>query len=115
MNIDRRTLRRMIFTIGNDKVGCLDRDERRIAKEVRRVFNGYLLGSIGWADFSFTWDISPGDPKEARNASVRKLSLNEWGGEIIVLWEWKKYLKEFIDIHGKNIVPPPCFTRQSKL
>jgi hypothetical protein len=105
----------MIFTIGNGREDSLDRDERELVKEVRRVFDGYLLGPVGWADFSFAWDISPGDPKEARNASIRELSLEEWGGEIMILWEWKTYLKEFIDIHGKDVAPPPCFTRQERL
>jgi hypothetical protein len=113
--IDRRTLRRMIFTVREGRIETLDRDERQLAEEVRQEFDGYLLGSIGWSDFTTKWDIGPGRPEEAHMASRKKLLIADWGGEIINLWEWKQYVKEFIDLYGKTASPPPCFTRQGRL
>lgn len=115
LTINRRTLRRLIFTVRDGRQHLLDRDEREMAEKVFKEFDGYLLGSIGWADFSIKWDIGPGKPEEYKKASIKILSLQEWGEEIVNLWEWKQYKKEFIDLYGKNAVPPPCFTRQERI
>lgn len=113
--INRRTLRRMIFTVRDGRQHLLDKNERELAEEVEKEFTGYLLGAIGWADFAVKWDISPGDPEDAGKASRQERSLFAWGENIINLWEWKEYIKEFSNIYGHRAVPPPCFTRQERL
>lgn len=115
IEITRRQLRNAIHHIAMGRLNVLDKQERQIAEEVKTVFNGYLLGSIGWADFSWKWDINPGPPEKYQEASIRKMGINQWGGEIINLWEWKQWTQDFINLFGRNAVPPPCFTQQEKL
>ncbi len=114
MEIPRRRLRRLLFAI-RDNAGNLDREDRDLRDLIYEDFNGYLSGAFGWQDFSFKWDISPGLPKEVNNASHRKLNISDWAGEIMVLWEWKSYMKQFEELYGKFAILPTCFTRQETI
>lgn len=121
--INRRTLRRMIFTIREGRENLLDRDERDMVEEVRQEFEGYLLGHIGWADFSIKWDINPGSIEDEGRWPFIEKPISEWGENIMNLWEWKEWLQEFKEFNekkygkkrAKNMVPPPCFTRQQRI
>jgi hypothetical protein len=115
MEISRRQLRYLLFSV-RDQRNNLDKDEQELAEEVYRVFHGYLLGSVGWLDFSFKWDINPGPVEDENIWSQRKLSIADWSAEIINLWEWKEWSSKFQELYGKERkFPPPCFTRQEVL
>jgi len=113
--INRRLLRRMIFMVRHNTKHILDKKEIELVEKVEQEFTGYLLGPIGWGDFTMKWDISPGHPTEAKDASRVKRTIADWGDSIINLWEWKDYLKDFKNIFGDQAIPPPCFTRQERL
>ena len=121
--ISRRTLRRMIFMVRENSIQLLDRDERKIAEEVRNEFAGYLLGPMNWDDFTIKWDISPGLIDDDGMWSLRKKSIIEWCEQIIDIWEWKEWLREFATFneqkygkdHARKAIPPPCFTRQERM
>jgi hypothetical protein len=99
--VSRRQLRRLIFTIRDDRVDLLDNNDKEKASLVYKYIDGFLLGSIGWADFSLKWDIHPEYP--------------DCDVEIISLFEWKEWLHRWIGKYGKDAIPPPCFTRQGRL
>jgi hypothetical protein len=113
--LSRRQLRHVLFAVSHQRVENLDRKEKEWAEQVQNIFHGYLLGSIGWTDFSFKWDINPGPVEEDGTWSRRKQSIHNWTEEIINLWEWKDWLRNFKKLYGKDKVPPPCFTRQEKV
>ena len=109
--ITRSTLRRAIFAVRMGKKDILDRDQREIADEVEREFSGYLLGAIGWADFSIKWDIHP-----EKHFTNEKLTIAQWGEYIISYFEWKEWLSSWTKAKQsegiKSPIPPPCFSRQ---
>jgi hypothetical protein len=98
---ERRLLRRILFAIRHDNVKMLDCEDREQADQIHEHFNGFLLGAIGWTDFSIKWDIHPDYP--------------ECDHEIISLFEWKTWLNKWQEKNGVNAIPPPCFTRQGML
>lgn len=111
--LSRSQIRRLLFAIKNKKVGKLDRDDKRLAEEVFKEFNGYLLGSIGWLDFTFKWDIHPNIDIKTLNIIDKKLPISQWTEKIISLFEWKEWLDNFKRQHPEQYkIPPACFTRQ---
>jgi hypothetical protein len=112
MKISRRILRRIIFAVRDQRVETLDRQDKVLAEAVQDIFNGYMLGAIGWLDFSFKWDINPGPVEDDNTWSLRELSLEDWSAEVMNLWEWKEWMRQFEESYGKTRIPPPCFTRQ---
>jgi hypothetical protein len=112
----RSHIRRLLFAVRDNRINMLDRDDRGIAEEVYKEFNGYLLGSIGWPDFSFKWDLHPNISIEDLSLIDRVLTIKEWTEKIISLFEWKEWRNKLNECHkGKKIIPPPCFTRQEQV
>ena len=61
-----------MFRIKRNSVDTLDRDLRRHVEAIRAHFDDALADKgLTWAGFTFSWDVSPGDPFKIINKDLR--------------------------------------------
>ena len=101
-DLNRRQIRYYLFLVRDQREFLLNEGEREEAQEVYDYFNGYLIGAIGWADFTFKWDVHPDEPLQ-----------------IMSLFDWHTYLVPLVEEWGSEeqaiLRAPPAFTHQERL
>ncbi len=100
--LTRRQVRYYLFLVRDQREFLLNQTERDEAQAIWDHFNGYLIGAIGWADFSFKWDVHPDEPLE-----------------IMSKFDWHNYLEPLVAQYGSEeqaiLRAPPAFTHQERL
>lgn len=120
-NLERRTIRYIMFRIKRDAVDTLDFDLRRYAGVLKEHFDAELQeAGLTWGTFTFGWDVSPSDPYKVIPKDVR-VWVQE-GGSFegrppgMDQASWAKHVLATLLVNQKRpLVPfdPPAFTGQA--
>lgn len=113
-DIERRTLRYILFRAKRDTLHTMDRDRRELAPVLKEFFESELQRKgLTWAGFTFTWDVAPSDVFDLVGPSmtdwVDRGGMFEGKPGAMTEAEWAKHVvAEGITARRK----PPAFTRQ---